>query len=112
MACPVGGCGKQVENNRLLSGVCQPLMSLSSHLEEKQHAAGFYCTGTVTGTGAETASTDRGWGGGNLSLCLVSFYGSMHLACECTPDIFLLGFSFSSQFSLPLFATILHCYAF
>lgn len=58
----MGGCGKQVENNRLLSGVCQPLMSLSSHLEEKQHAAGFYCTGTMTGTGAETASTHRGWG--------------------------------------------------
>lgn len=40
MPSPVGACCKQVENNRLLSGVCQPLMSLSSHPEEKQHAAG------------------------------------------------------------------------
>lgn len=36
---PRGACCEQVENDRFLSGVRQPLMSLSGHPEENQHAA-------------------------------------------------------------------------
>lgn len=95
-----------MENDRFLSGVCQPLSSLSGHPEEKPTCSTSHFKVTVTGTGTGTEKGVIKEGGGGKKnwrefRSLPGFlYGSVHPHVIAHLTTFLLGLAFLRGFSL------------